>query len=249
MEVPQPATHLHDADPAPGTDQLIRPPETLTFTGVDAHTSIAAAAEMHARYPATEFAVLAGGRTERADTHRFPPRRVLDQWLEAAAEHKLDVALHLCDRISRSIMAGADIEHTANLCSGARRVQINARNYNYHQIEEFANIVSCESVIVQHRDRFQYNMPSGHPKIEYLYDRSGGRGRTSFDSWTEPVNTRIKHGYAGGLDRSNIERALHFIRPLRTFRIWLDMESSIRDENDHFDIRKAETISYAVFRQ
>ena len=146
-------------------------------------------------------------------------------------------------------MAGIRIEHTAKLRSGARRVQINARNYDYHRIEEFADVVSCESVIVQHRDSFRHDMPSLHPKIEYLYDRSGGRGHTSFDTWTKPVHTRIKHGYAGGISQHNIEQALRFIGTLHVFRIWLDMETSVRDESDRFDIHKAATMSEAAFAQ
>ena len=80
-----PATRTTPPGDRPGAGRRAprpRPSETLTFTGVDAHTSIAAASELHARYPATEFAVLVGGRTGRADAHRFPSRRVLDNGLK-----------------------------------------------------------------------------------------------------------------------------------------------------------------------
>ena len=90
-------------------------------------------------------------------------------------------------------------------------------------------------------------MPLQHPKVDYLYDRSGGTGKTRFGQWPPPSNPAIRHGYAGGISPDNIHEALRFASGHPGFRIWLDMETGVRDGQDRFDLSKAQKVAAAVF--
>ena len=80
-----------------------------------------------------------------------------------------------------------------------------------------------------------------HPRIEYLFDESGGRGKRGDwpDPW--PVLPGMRCGYAGGLGPDNVDEALEFVERHPDARIWLDMESGVRT-NDWMDLEKVEAV-------
>ena len=93
---------------------------------------------------------------------------------------------------------------------------------------EFAEAVSCDHVIVQHRDGFD-TVPVDHPKVEYLFDRSGGAGRAGFHEWPHPPR-RGRVGYSGGIGPANIDQAMEFVNQRPSYAMWLDMEGRVRDD-------------------
>lgn len=81
-----------------------------------------------------------------------------------------------------------------------------------------------------------------------LIDYSGGTGLecnpieliSSF-----PGKYKVKFGYAGGIGLDNLNKVLVDIYSIRLYSdlsIWIDMESKLRDENDHFDLGRCSTI-------
>ena len=73
-------------------------------------------------------------------------------------------------------------------------------------------------------------MPVDHPKVEYLFDRSGGRGHTEFDLWPVPPHDGRRRGFAGGTGADNITEAMAFVKEHYVAPVWLDMESRVRKD-------------------
>ena len=110
----------------------------------------------------------------------------------------------------------------------------------------FAEDVSCNKVILQHRHSWT-DVPLEHDKVEYLFDRSGGRGESSFHLWPAPPEKLTyefsdeRFGYAGGIGPTTIERACVFLRRYPKHRMWIDMEGRVR-KNGWFDLDAVETV-------
>ena len=100
-------------------------------------------------------------------------------------------------------------------------------------------------LILQHRDDWQ-DVPFIHPKVEYLFDSSGGRGIESFDLWPEPSGQPFRVGYSGGLGPDNISRAVAFAEKHKDVPMWFDMESKLRT-GSHFDINKVSVVCQEVW--
>ena len=94
--------------------------------------------------------------------------------------------------------------------------------------------MKTQSVILQHRGPWS-EIPVDHPRIEYLFDLSEGRGEEGFEHWPDPPEDR-RVGYAGGLGPHNITRALEFAKGHPKARIWFDMERNVRDQDYRLDL-------------
>lgn len=76
--------------------------------------------------------------------------------------------------------------------------------------------------------------------VAFLYDSSGGHGKTT-PVWLPPKGKYC--GYAGGLTPENLEVEIPKIAAVvGNHPIYLDMESGVRDSDDHFDLSRAELI-------
>ena len=211
--------------------------ELLTFTGIDARTSLDDVIRLQQKYPTVEFGVLVGTHSGESGYNRYPSLDLISRWQQYIAVHNLSMAIHLCGIFSRDVGSGTNLEQVLEICSGFKRVQVNARNYDYNNIVAFADMVPCESVILQKRQAFTDHAYSPHPEVEFLFDLSGGRGRSSFNAWPEPADTNKRYGYAGGINPDNVHTALEFVKQHSSFRFWLDMETGVRT-NDWFDMKK-----------
>ena len=80
-----------------------------------------------------------------------------------------------------------------------------------------------------------------HPRIEYLFDLSEGRGEEGFERWPDPTGDR-RAGYADGLRPRNIRRALEFAARHPEYRTWFDMERNVRDAHYRFDLDKVREV-------
>lgn len=221
--------------------------EIVTFTGVDAGTDLSIDGGLHAlvkRYPWAEFGVLVGSQTETEGNNGiFPSLRFVHTLRGFCIRNKSRGALHLCGRYSRRVMDGTDPKFVQNihaLSVGFKRVQINLHgdfwgprdiDVKAQAIQAFADLTPCGSVILQHRSNWGF-IPVSHPKIEYLFDKSGGAGREAFHLWPNPPSPTYtdgkRWGYAGGLGPMNIGRAVDFAKRFPQARLWFDMEGRIR---------------------
>ena len=214
--------------------------EKLTFTGVDQWADLGRLAALAAPWPRVEFGALVGGKTgTRAAPSRFPDWSLIERLrhLEACC------ALHLCGRYANNAQA-EDCAPACAVAGGFDRVQVNAVRYKLPQIVNFAHQVSCRPVILQRRQASASR--DLHPKVEYLFDLSGGRGEATHAAWAEPLSGR-RWGYAGGLGPDNLEPPLAWGHRHVDQRLWFDMESGVRDAADHFDLDAVERVCTTVF--
>ena len=211
--------------------------DMVTLTGVDEQANPKALMELAEQYPRVEFAALAKSRTGTGDPeyHGKPTIQFLGEMGEAGVR----TALHLCGRLARAVATENRIPgEILELCRGFGRVQVNLeeewflheRAKRAHQcVTGFADVVPVE-----------------HPKVEYLFDPSGGHGVDSLGMWPPPPRGRAV-GYAGGIGPDNIEEALDFTSKYPDERLWLDMQRKLRDESNRFDMRKARIVCQAAF--
>ena len=218
----------------------------VTFTGVDVHTDLKELAKVASEYPQAEFAVLAGSQTG-GDNPIFPPLKTV------RALRNLDgvnTALRLCGKYARMAAGETHAPHSLNLlCNGFGRVQVNLHEdvenptrvqVAASSVKRFAGQTGTRSVILQHRADWD-EIPVDHPRIEYLFDLSEGRGEEGFEHWPDPPEGR-RVGYAGGLGPHNIKTALEFAERHPDARIWFDMEHNVRDQNHRFDLGKVREV-------
>ena len=232
--------------------------DILTFTGVDSATSPNDLIRIGHTYPKVEFGILVGTKTDDTDHGIFPPIEVVDTLRYLGETKGFHTSLHLCGNYSRIVMMrNLNLRLLFERCKGFNRVQINLHGdfWNQSDIEvsiervaEFAEQVECESVILQHRSSWA-DVPILHPKVEYLFDKSGGAGIEGFNEWPIPINLLPRIGYAGGIGLRNIHQAIEIINRYPDSRIWLDMESQIRTPLGRFDTSIVEQICQIVFQE
>ena len=178
--------------------------ELLTFTGVDSETPLAGLSDLARRYPRVEFGVLVGSHIGGI----FPPRSVVDEFKAYANAMGIRTALHLCGRYARTVAdpRGVGATDLWELCAGFERIQVNLHgdwfdpervHLTGHGIEYFADRVTAERVILQHRGEWD-SVPVKHEKVEYLFNVSEGgassrlqTGRSrarAFDAWDMPAD-------------------------------------------------------------
>ena len=226
--------------------------EILTFTGLDSRVDLNTIWDISERYPRVEFGVLVGSRSGR--DNRYPSLEEVSWWGTLGKKSGKALALHLCGRFARAAVdqqKESDGDITKNdvlgLCSGFRRVQINIGKFESQAVADFAERVDSENVILQKRESFEVGQSLIDPKVEYLFDVSGGRGVGSFDFWEPPALGEGRSGYAGGLNLANINQALEFVNSIPHHRVWLDMESGVRTVNDWLDTNQVKAICQTTF--
>jgi hypothetical protein len=214
----------------------MRPPEFITFTGVDASTPIRELVALATRYP-IEWGVLFS--PSKTDDPRYPNLSFVFEMIAAARAHGLRLAAHLCGNHSRNIF---DLGSTSmdGLMAGFQRAQINSLEgpEKADSVRAWAAKWGVKA-IMQCRDSF----PDVHG-VEWLYDVSGGRG-VSPPVWPKAPDD-VRCGYAGGLRPENVAPATSVIGSMAK-RYWLDMETGVRDEHNRFSVDKCRQVCEAVF--
>lgn len=214
-------------------------PAFVTFTGADDSTDISRMAALSSRYP-IEWGILFSPK--RQGGGRYPSinfvRRVTRSGLRLAA--------HLCGGYSREIIeTGWCRSLTDDLVGYFSRFQINTVDPTVDPgtVKRFAEDMNIAGTgILQTRHGFPYD-----PRVDWLYDCSGGRGNSPA-AWPVPGSDVRFCGYAGGLGPTNIAAELTRIQathPQHT-PYWIDMESQVRTD-DRFDLDKCETVCRVVF--
>lgn len=214
---------------------------TITFTGVDSATDLTRLSRIAAAHPAAEFAVLAGSATRapgpipnKPPHPRFPPAVMFEEIAVAAPRS----AIHLCGRFTREVLSGLYGKYgpLAAMVQPFGRVQVNAKHYNMPKIHSMHHVIGKE-IIVQVRGHFPDDTPPG---VAMLFDESGGRGIERIHAWPPPLVSN-RCGFAGGLDATNIRRAIDHLRRWPG-PWWLDLESGVRTSDDWFDLDAVEEV-------
>lgn len=233
----------------------------VTFTGVDERTDfdhlieLVIAAGNNARF--IEWGVLY--EPVKAGTGgRYPSLSWLEDFADKANEAGLNIALHLCGKAVKDLLdavrtreRSVDVKRLLALAEKFGRVQLNTigKENDEQLFKQLITLLSRNEnrtcVLLQwnkhnealcRRLRFEHN-------FEVLVDSSGGRGKvpTGWPMLTEFDVRRV--GYAGGLGPLNILEQLPQIYAAsqeRTF--WVDMEQSLRDENDDFVLERCKQV-------
>lgn len=220
-------------------------PSFITFTGVDEWTDIGRMLELQFQYP-VEWGILFSPK--RQGSGRYPPISTVAK-LHASTRMKLSA--HLCGGYSEEIITryrAAELPHWLRtfLWDSCDRAQINTTStdidldmlYDWGYARQVQTILQC-------RDQFP---GPGRRRQVWLFDASGGRGVEPAD-WPKPpyaLPGSGVRGYAGGLNASNV--AAH-VKTIGEYDrgYWIDMETGVRDEHDHFDLDRCEQVCKAVY--
>lgn len=215
----------------------------ITFTGLDANTSVSDLVEIQKKYPIAEFGVLMSKNWE-TNGNRYPNPELVQRFMDQG----LNLSAHLCGHLAREAYKG-HFEPVISVYQAFehpdfKRVQLNVSPYEniYLQADTLKLKVDKEFIIQQRSptllysqafNRFEEKNPN--TKVTMLVDPSGGRG---IDDGLDIIATDRKIGYAGGINEDNVENKLRTLISLDTINdFWIDMESGVRT-NDWFDINK-----------
>lgn len=210
-------------------------PEFLTITGLDERTDMGQIVELSERFP-IEWGILFSPNRQGIST-RYPTYETLKNIYDVAGNHGLRLSAHVCGKYSRSIMDGSIAKNTIPL-EHFSRTQVNALSYD---VEALLNYAGDTPVIAQWRVGEDFN--HADPRVNWLYDTSGGKGLTP-TIW--PKNTSLDiAGYAGGIKMSNIVEVSREIAS-RSPRYWIDIESGARTD-DWLDLVLVERYCEVLF--
>lgn len=237
--------------------------DRVTITGADDGVDPQELFKLHREFPFVEFGILFS--KDRQGTPRYPSidwlRLLSDLRLsyQIATEEMMLFAAHLCGSYVTDLVKHRKfswLEDIGVLMYDFDRVQLNTSDEMFLKIDLAAlavdsmgllvtdNPVPFYEVILQTRRPFERaeevwatNEELG-ALFEMLYDISGGKGITP-GAWCKPAE-RLFCGYAGGLNPGNISEVITKLNKvcLPESKIWLDMESGVR-EDDKFSASMA----------
>lgn len=230
------------------TEQII---DRVTMTGADDSINPRALIELSAEFPFVEWGILFSQSS--IGTPRYPSREWIEDYSNVAGDNDFQSSAHLCGKWVRDIVLNANFswteEYRYNLAQ-FRRIQLNFHAAQHPPCAEFYTLLDQypgksfilqmdgvnESILLAGRER-------GVMNVYPLFDLSGGAGIVP-DKW-EAAFPGMYCGYAGGLGPQNLGDNLPLIvaaakqNPDAEDRIWIDMETHIRSQDDfQFDLEK-----------
>jgi len=236
---------------------------TITLTGIDDHTDLAALGDLAQQYPCVEFALLLGRRNLQGPRNEFPSIDTLlliRRFAEASkdAGTRVRLAGHVCGWWASSLLKGRTEVldqfplEVWRMCSRLQlnigwavdRGNLSAEDMRLDGLADHkatkhlqAIIIQCgenESVAGQVIDaRGEISLP-----VQVLFDESAGRGvpLTRHRYWPG-----VDCGFAGGLKPENVANycaqfADYMARQglVPQGQVWVDAQSGLRDETDRF---------------
>lgn len=215
-------------------------PTFITFTGADEWTDIGRMRALSEAYP-IEWGILFSPKRQGVD-HRYPPMTFVRKLIKHAPWQRLSA--HLCGDHTLHVIDGhaLPVELDEMLLYHFGRAQLNGAPL--HTEKKISTWAKCRNLvpIMQCAD--------GWPEsrlVEWLFDKSGGRGRApaSWPAHQPTANRRL--GFAGGLDPDNVAQHVEAIAGSRVLSYWIDMESGVRDDNNYFSLDKCQAVCEAVY--
>lgn len=231
--------------------------DRVTLTGIDNSIKISSLLSLQTIYSRPELVIEFGMLFSKSNTSpRYQTTELLESIIVKDTYKKLYLSAHLCGKFSEEVLNGND-DLVSKLSPIFKRLQI---NFNFTKNKKF-DLLSFYSLVDKYpHNRFilQYNESNKSiiediinstynqivsNNIQFLYDSSGGRGVIQEGSFTPPIDN-FYTGYSGGFNPNNTNRVVaqltYGIKEER--RVWIDMETGIRDENDNFSISKCEKV-------
>lgn len=224
-------------------------PYLCTLTGVDEHTTLATLGALSQQYPFVEWGVLYS--PGRAGTQGRYPSATWLAGLASALRRGREVpqfALHLCGDAVHDFLAGGRV---TELAAAFPRIQLNFRasDIALPALVEALRRHPDQMVLTQHNQTNARVAQTLRPAPNHglLFDASGGRGVLR-GAWPAPF-PGFACGYAGGLGPHNLAQQLPAIHAAADGApYWIDMESSLRNELDRFDLSRARAALIEVAR-
>lgn len=214
-------------------------PTFITFTGVDEWTDLGRMQALCAAYP-IEWGLLFSPKRQCIDP-RYPATGFVQKLIKHGPWPRLSA--HLCGEHSLHVLDGHAIpaELDEMLLYHFDRAQINGAPV--HASRKVAAWATCRGIdpIMQCADGWVQS-----PEVEWLFDKSGGRGRVP-PSWPAHPPTSRRIGFAGGLDPDNVAQHIEAIAGSRDITYWIDMESGVRDDDNRFSLDKCQAVCEAVY--
>jgi hypothetical protein len=212
-------------------------PEFITFTGADERTDLRRMIALSAQYP-IEWGILFSPKRQGRE-NRYPAIHHIEWMLDNAPS--LRYAAHLCGQDARDVLERGKSQYDELLNHFFTRVQINTTQHvDTLAVKEWADALSLHA-IVQCRASFPDDA-----NVEWLFDKSGGRGIEQ-TIWPQPPAGR-RVGFAGGLGPANVAQAIGTMTAgVPDARYWIDMESGLRDPEDRFTLHKCRLVCEAVY--
>ena len=198
---------------------------TVTFTGIDQYTNPQDLWDIQNKWPKTEFGILFSLDWQN-NGHRYPDPKDLKKF------EGLNLSAHLCGHIAREAARSQwkpALEVLGDSLNLFKRIQINV---------PIATFLGFAPGRVEQERIQQRQWPEDidfSPVFEgfsVLLDASGGRGIPAL-----PVATgyRGKIGYAGGIGPDNVIGVIKAAEAIdESGEYWIDMETKVRDSQDHF---------------
>ena len=225
--------------------------DKVTITGADDSTDIDWMQDLSQRFPFVEWGILVSERNE--GTPRFPSKKWINRLVAVARKTPIMLSVHICGKWVREICqgdwSGLWESHDA-LTDVAMRVQLNFHAYTHSLSAEFferAVVFGHDQQMIFQLDGVNDELMSRARRIGIdavpLFDRSGGIGKVP-DVWPQQTEG-VYSGYAGGLGPANLKEELERISQVTQAdgRIWIDMETRVRTEDDQaLDKRAVETV-------
>ncbi|MGH6814209.1 MAG: hypothetical protein ACREC6_00730 [Hyphomicrobiaceae bacterium] len=214
-------------------------PLHVTFTGLDAWTPVRELSALSREFP-IEWGILL--HPARQGSGRYPPLADIRSMLSL----DLRFSAHLCGGYARDVVRSVNLPAVLMpLLDRCHRVQINTseRGIEPDRIAAFAARFNARGIL---QCRGFERFPE-HPGVDWLFDRSGGKGRLP-DRWPLPGPSLPIAGYSGGLGPDTVETALAVIARQHPAHVpfWIDMESAIRID-DRFDLGKCRRVCEIVY--
>lgn len=208
----------------------------ITLTGVDEQTSLVDLKSFVEEFPEVEIGILY--TKTPSGRNRYPSR----EWiLEAVKTIPKRAALHICGARARDELVNNELSDIVNHVS---RVQVNG----VVAIEEMLDLsLQVPTLITQHTEANKGIELLYYSNHQVLIDSSGGRGIKP-ESYTVP-DTYLPIGLAGGLGPNNLYEEMIKFAPLCKPNGWVDMESSLRNEDDLFDLNGRARTCAQIFRE
>ena len=211
-------------------------PTMITLTGPDDRTDISALASFAASRPEVEIAVLFSA--SRRGISRYPTLG----WVAELADSGMNLSAHVCGSWAQAIVDGRDPDFDPALLAPFSRVQVNTRpGADPAAVRAWADRTAGRdgkplAPILQSRgDEFPED-----DRVLWLHDPSGGRGIAQ-TRWPRP---RPGTGLAGGLGPGRIAPLLASLEHVDG--VWIDMETSLRNAADEFDLGICEEVCREV---
>lgn len=215
-------------------------PSFITFTGADENTDIERMRELSVQYP-IEWGILFSHKLQGGVDFRYPGLYYVERFIKSG----LNLSAHLCGKYARGAIEGEgengallnSLYHDDGIDLAVfNRIQINHGSPSAYAAGKYAWQHNAR-VILQTREQ---SYPT-EKNVDWLYDASGGRGKTP-EAWPAYPNRLV--GFAGGMNPDNVAESLDNIAASGPY--WIDMESGVRTDG-WFDLDKVARVCEKVY--